>query len=276
LPNNRLSHAFARYIVTVASGYLAGGSVQYTAGDENAAGLEELQRAYAHADCQSVDMELAKCASLYGRGVELIYSGCDTRARSCALDPRSAFVVYDESAAHLPLFGVSLRPVQGESGVMQGFEAQVDGYDPFCPEKPEYAAMLRSKEQLLQGLGEYDYIISTLPANEQTEGFLNAELFGCMKKTAVIVNVGRKAVFNEAELYRALKSRQIGGAVLDMFEKLPNPITNPFRRLSNVVVLPGVSAISQEVNSRLKAHMYGNLLACLNGDTIQNVINKKV
>jgi len=159
---------------------------------------------------------------------------------------------------------------------LQGFEAQVDGYDPFCPEKPEYAAMLRSKEQLLQGLGEYDYIISTLPANEQTEGFLNAELFGCMKKTAVIVNVGRKAVFNEAELYRALKSRQIGGAVLDMFEKLPNPITNPFRRLSNVVVLPGVSAISQEVNSRLKAHMYGNLLACLNGDTIQNVINKKV
>ena len=125
LPNNRLSHAFARYIVTVASGYLAGGSVQYTAGDGSAAGLEELQRAYAHADCQSVDMELAKCASLYGRGVELIYAGCDTRARSCALDPRSAFVVYDESAAHLPLFGVSLRPVQGESGVMQGFEAQV-------------------------------------------------------------------------------------------------------------------------------------------------------
>lgn len=126
LPNNRLSHAFARYIVTVASGYLAGGAVQYTLDEDlPASGLEELKRAYTHADVQSVDMELAKCASLYGRGVELIYAGPDTRAVSCALDPRSAFVVYDESAAHLPLFGVTLHPVQGESGVMQGFEAQV-------------------------------------------------------------------------------------------------------------------------------------------------------
>ncbi|MBQ8768967.1 MAG: hypothetical protein IJZ15_07780 [Oscillospiraceae bacterium] len=159
---------------------------------------------------------------------------------------------------------------------LQGFEAQIDGYDPFCPEKPEYGKMIRSREQLKQGLREYDYIISTLPANRETEDFINSELFDCMKNTAVIVNVGRKAVFNEKDFYQALKSKRIGGAVLDMFEKLPNPITNPFRRLSNVVVLPGVSAISQEVNARLKAHMYRNLQACLNGDAIQNVINKKV
>ncbi|MBQ6996891.1 MAG: hypothetical protein IJN60_00760 [Oscillospiraceae bacterium] len=159
---------------------------------------------------------------------------------------------------------------------LQGFEAQVDGYDPFCPEKPEYTKMLRSKEALLEALGEYDYIISTLPDNEQTQGFINAQLFAAMKSTAIIVNVGRKAVFHQKDFYQALKTKRIGGAVLDMFEKLPNPITNPFRRLSNVVVLPGVAAISREVNERLKAHMYRNLCACLNGETIQNVINKKV
>lgn len=124
LPNNRLCHAFSRYIVTVASGYLAGGAIRYT-WDGADADLKPLLDAYAHADVQSVDMELAKCASLYGRGVELIWAGPDTCPRSCALDPRSAFVVYDESAAHLPLFGISLHPVQGESGVMQGYEAAV-------------------------------------------------------------------------------------------------------------------------------------------------------
>ena len=159
---------------------------------------------------------------------------------------------------------------------LQGFEVQIDGYDPYCPEKPEYTRMLRSKEELLEALGEYDYIVSTLPDNAQTQGFIDAQLLGCMKKTAVIVNVGRKAVFNQADFYHALKTKQIGGAVLDMFEKLPNPITNPFRRLSNVVVLPGVAAISQEVNQRLKVHMYRNISACLNGEAIQNVINKKV
>lgn len=159
---------------------------------------------------------------------------------------------------------------------LQGFETQIDGYDPFCPEKPEYSAMLRTREQLKESLKNYDYIISTLPANDDTEGFIDAELFSCMKDTAVILNVGRKAVFNQQDFYRALKEKRIGGAVLDMFEKIPNPITNPFRRLSNVVVLPGVSAISQEVNERLKLHMYQNLIACLEESPIQNVINRSV
>ena len=124
LPNNRLSHAFARYIVTVASGYLAGGPVQYTLEGESG-DASELIRAYHQADVQSVDMELAKCASLYGKGVELIYADEKTRIRSCAVDVRSAFVVYDESAAHLPLFGMTVRPVQGETGSMMGYECKV-------------------------------------------------------------------------------------------------------------------------------------------------------
>ena len=58
-----------------------------------------------------------------------------------------------------------------------------------------------------------------------------------------------------------------------MFEKFPNPITNKFRRLKNVVVLPGVAAISQEVNVRLKEHMYSNILALLEGNEIKSIIN---
>lgn len=159
---------------------------------------------------------------------------------------------------------------------LQGFQAQIHGYDPYCPEKPEYERMLRTRQELIAALGEYDYIISTLPANEATEGFLDAELFAAMKNTAVILNVGRKAVFNQKDFYLALKRGVIGGAVLDMFEKIPNPITNPFRRLRNVVVLPGVAAISREVNERLKWHMYKNLLACVTGEPVQNVINRGV
>lgn len=154
-----------------------------------------------------------------------------------------------------------------------GFEMIVDGYDPYCIEKPQYARILRSRNELKENLNDYDYIVSTLPDNEQTKGFINKELFDCMKKTAVIINVGRKAVFNENDFYLALKTRKIGGAVLDMFEKLPNPITNKFRRLKNIIVLPGVSAISREVNERLKAHMYKNISASLNQETVSNVIN---
>lgn len=154
-----------------------------------------------------------------------------------------------------------------------GFDMDIDGYDPYCAEKPQYSKMLRNREELKANLEKYDYIVSTLPDNDDTKGSINKELFDCMKKSAVIINVGRKAVFNENDFYVALKSKKIGGAVLDMFEKVPNPLTNKFRRLKNVVVLPGVSAISREVNDRLKDHMYKNIIASLKMEEVSNVIN---
>lgn len=154
-----------------------------------------------------------------------------------------------------------------------GFDMTVDGYDPYCEEKKPYGKILRTRAELITSLNEYDYIVSTLPDNDQTKKFINAELFAAMKNTAVIVNVGRKAVFDDKDFYLALRKKQIGGAVLDMFEKLPNPITNKFRRLRNVIVLPGVSAISKEVNVRLREHIYKNLTASLSGGEVSNVIN---
>lgn len=156
---------------------------------------------------------------------------------------------------------------------LAGFFMQLDGYDPYSIEKPHFRNMLRTREELLENVGKYDFVVSTMPFNEETKSFINAEIFDKMKNTAIIVNVGRKAVFNDKDFYKALKNKLIGGAVLDMFEKIPNPITNKYRRLKNVVVLPGVSAISKEVNIRLKEHMFNNVIKVLEGEKPQNVIN---
>lgn len=156
---------------------------------------------------------------------------------------------------------------------LSAFEMQIDGYDPYCPEKAPYGRILRDRAELLGHVGEYDYVVCTLPDNEQTRGSLDKEFFSAMNAKAIIVNVGRRAVFNEDDFYTALKNKKIGGAVLDMFEKLPNPITNRFRRLKNVIVWPGVSAISRELNERLKKHMYANIISALEEKEISNVIN---
>ena len=154
-----------------------------------------------------------------------------------------------------------------------GFGMEIDGYDPYCMDKPQYKKILRTRDELKNSLGDYDYIVSTLPDNDETKKFINKELFDCMKNTAIIVNVGRKAVFDDEDFYTALKSGKIGGAVLDMFEKIPNPLTNKFRRLKNVVILPGVAAISKEVNARLREHMAKNILASIKCEPLTNVIN---
>lgn len=139
------------------------------------------------------------------------------------------------------------------------FDMEVYGYDCFPVERPEYKEVYTSKEELLKNMDNFDYIVTTIPLMDSTKGFLDASIFSSMKKSAVIVNVGRRGIFNDSDLYRALKTKSIGGAVLDMFEKVPNPITNKYRRLKNVLVLPGVSAISIPVKKRLADHVAKNL-----------------
>lgn len=155
---------------------------------------------------------------------------------------------------------------------LSGFDMTVDGYAQSDRARPYFNRIICGRKALIDEIPNYDYVISTLPDNENTRDFFDKELLKNMKQTSVIVNVGRKAVFKEDALLDALKNHTIGGAVLDMFERIPNPITNKFRRLSNVIVLPGVSAISQEVNERLKRHISNNLASVLNGQKPGNVI----
>jgi phosphoglycerate dehydrogenase-like enzyme len=153
------------------------------------------------------------------------------------------------------------------------FEMNIVGYDNLINKKDYFRRVINNKEELKAQLSKCNYIISTLPNNENTKDFINNEILSCLSKDCIIVNVGRMSVFNEEELYKSLKSKAIGGAVLDMFEKLPNPITNRFRRLSNVIILPGVAAISKEANKRLEIHLANNVNRVALGDKPICIVN---
>lgn len=119
LPNNRLVHAYPRYIVTMAAGYLVGRPVAYSEREETD-GLREVLRAYASADMDSVDAELATDAAIYGRGVCICYADEYGRPKTAALSPREAFVVYDDTVERRPLFGVHWMERFDEAGRRSG------------------------------------------------------------------------------------------------------------------------------------------------------------
>ena len=126
LPNNQLSHGFPRYISTMAAGYLIGDPVRYAVDDdEQRPGLRAVQRAYAHCAMDSVDAELARDASVYGKGVELVFADLQAAPRAAALDPCRAFVVYDDTVAHAPLFGVHYSERRGPDGAQTGYNVDV-------------------------------------------------------------------------------------------------------------------------------------------------------
>ena len=129
------------------------------------------------------------------------------------------------------------------------FDMQIIGYDLFTKEK-EYFSRIYSVNQLNEFLPKCDYLILSLPLNDDTKNMIDKSVLDLMKKNVTLINVGRHGLFNQSDFLSVLKKNKEMTAILDMFEIFPNPVTNPFRRLSNVKVLPGVSAISQEINQK--------------------------
>lgn len=154
---------------------------------------------------------------------------------------------------------------------LDAFDMQVWGYDLKTDDRPHFEKVYNQK-MLAEFLSGCDYIVNCMPLFKSTEGLLNKTWFNLMKQDVTIVNVGRKKLINDTDFITFLKSHKDATAILDMFEKVPNPITNPYRRLSNVLVLPGVTAISQEINEKLATLIYENMKRLQNGETFINQI----
>lgn len=128
LPNNRLIHGFPRYISVMAAGYLIGSPVSYLTDQENPSAVSALNAViseYQACDMDSVDAELAKNASVFGRSVELVFANEAARPRSAVLNPEHSFVVYDDTVECRPLFGVYFAPVRRSNGETEGWRVNV-------------------------------------------------------------------------------------------------------------------------------------------------------
>lgn len=119
LPNVRIVCDMPGYIAKIASGYLVGQPVTYSAPEQEAA-LDQLMDAYRRANVASLDAELAMDASVYGRAVCLCYANAEAQPRAAQIDPKTAFVVYDDTVEHSPMFGVHIVKEYNAQGMETG------------------------------------------------------------------------------------------------------------------------------------------------------------
>jgi phosphoglycerate dehydrogenase-like enzyme len=111
----------------------------------------------------------------------------------------------------------------------------------------ESLALLGGPDALDEVLRRADYLAITLSLNEATRGLLGERELGLMKPSAMLINVARAEIVDEAALYRALAERRIGGAALDVWYRYPTaagptlPARQPFHELTNVLMTPHVS-----------------------------------
>ena len=117
-----------------------------------------------------------------------------------------------------------------------------------------------------------DYITLHCPLNEQTKHMINKDTIAKMKSSAVIINTGRGALINEADLCEALVTKRIAGAGLDVQEVEPPAEDSPLYTLDNVIITPHMGWKGLETRQRLVGIIRDNVQAFLKGEPI-NVVS---
>ena len=117
-----------------------------------------------------------------------------------------------------------------------------------------------------------DYITLHCPLNEQTKHMINKDTIAKMKSSAIIINTGRGALINEADLCEALLSKRIAGAGLDVQEVEPPAEDSPLYTLDNVIITPHMGWKGLETRQRLVGIIRDNVQAFFKGEPI-NVVS---
>ncbi|MEP6986629.1 MAG: D-2-hydroxyacid dehydrogenase [Chloroflexota bacterium] len=152
-----------------------------------------------------------------------------------------------------------------------------DGYTEAGTGDPEgvIPARLYPPEALASMVTLCDWLVVTTPLVEGAPPVVDQKVLDAMKKTAVLINVARGAVVDEAALITALSSKKIAGAALDVFKEEPLPTTSPLWNLDNVIITPHISGNSTKYHEKAAALFADNLQRYLENKPLLNRLNRK-
>jgi glyoxylate reductase len=140
------------------------------------------------------------------------------------------------------------------------------------PESPESDAARVSFEEALR---QSDFVSLHVAYNSETHHLLDEPQFALMKPTAFVINTTRGAVINETAMVRALQTKQIAGAALDVFEREPQ-LAPGLANLENVVLAPHLGSATIGTRTKMGMIAVDNLLAACEGRRPPNCVNPKV
>ena len=148
------------------------------------------------------------------------------------------------------------------------------------PRSDPLAERIDTMDMLHAMLAESDFVVITAPLAENTRSLFDAKAFSAMRSHALLINVSRGLLIDEAALYAALSERRIGGAVIDVWYRYPEqgqqagprPCTQPFEKLDNVIMTPHASAWTDGLLPRRNRAIAANLNRLARGEPLLNVV----
>ena len=153
----------------------------------------------------------------------------------------------------------------------RAFRMEVVYYDPKRLAEGEERGNGLNYLPLDELLSSADIVTIHASLNPETHHLLSAEKLKLMKKTAILVNVARGPIVDEAALAEALAKGELWGAGLDVYEREPE-IEEGLLHLDNVVLLPHIGSATYETRSRMAMSAARNLVQGLRGERPDNLI----
>jgi len=156
----------------------------------------------------------------------------------------------------------------------RAFSMRVVAVDPVREVVPEGVTALWRPERLPDLLGQSDFVVIAAPHTPRTEKLFRRPLFQQMKRDAYLINIGRGAIVDLADLAAALTAKEIAGAALDVFETEPLPADHALWRLENVILTPHVAGYSPRIAERHLELLLDNVRRFVAGAPLRNIVNK--
>lgn len=149
--------------------------------------------------------------------------------------------------------------------LFQAFGAKVIAYSRTV--RPEVEAMGVAYVSLEELMARSDIVSIHVPNNQETKGLISKERIAAMKPSALLINVARGAIVDNAALAEALNKGKLAGAGIDVFDmEPPIPEDYPLLHAKNTVLTPHVAFATDESMLRRAEIVFQNVESYLAGN----------
>jgi phosphoglycerate dehydrogenase-like enzyme len=138
---------------------------------------------------------------------------------------------------------------------------------------PPFVQRVVGPEQLSEVLRGCDVLVVTAPSGPATNGMLGTEQLALLNPGAIVVNVARASIVDQNALVRALQGGQLGGAVLDVFDREPLDPSSPLWSLPNVVLTPHSAGFRASHWDDVTDLFSDNLRRFQRGEALRNLVD---
>jgi phosphoglycerate dehydrogenase-like enzyme len=139
--------------------------------------------------------------------------------------------------------------------------------------RPDFVDAVVGPHELDSALENCDLLVLSAPGVSSTQRMIGAQQIAKLNPGALLVNVARAGIVDDAAMRDALQNGQLGGAVLDVFEQEPLDSADGLWSMKNVIVTPHMAGIRKSHWDDVRDLFAENLRRFQRGDALLNVVN---